>query len=210
MSNHYKSNTLIVSGEETILAAPDQAIIKLGVITENKDPAAAQQENANTISNVINAIIGSGLPKEHIRTVEYRIEPQYEYQESTQIFRGYKVTHLLQLTISGIKQVGDILDTAVRNGANTVSSLRFTLSNLEGYYNQALSLALENAREKAAALAKTLGVTLNKTPDLVQEVSVNQPILFESATLLKNAQTPIQPGELEIPAAVKVEYSYFN
>lgn len=210
MSNHYKSNTLIVSGEETILAAPDQAIIKLGVITENKDPAAAQQENANTISNVINAIIGLGLPEEHIRTVEYRIEPQYEYQESTQIFRGYKVTHLLQLTISGIKQVGDILDTAVRNGANTVSSLRFTLSNQEGYYNQALSLALENARDKAAALAKTLGVTLNKTPDLVQEVSVNQPILFESATLLKNAQTPIQPGELEIPAAVKVEYSYFN
>ncbi|CAH0344973.1 SIMPL domain-containing protein [Bacillus sp. CECT 9360] len=209
MSNHNKSNTLIVSGEETILAAPDQAIIKLGVITENKDPAVAQQENANAISKVINSITGLGIPENQIRTVEYRIEPQYDYQEAMQIFRGYKVTHLIQITISNIKQVGEILDTAVSNGANTVSSLQFTLSNQEAYYNQALSLAVENAREKATSLAKVLGVTLNKTPDLVQEVSVNQPILFQSTALLKNAATPIQPGELDIPAAVRVEYSYF-
>lgn len=209
MSNHNKSNTLIVSGEETILATPDQAIIKLGVITENKDPAVAQQENANAISKVINSITGLGISENQIRTVEYRIEPQYDYQEAMQIFRGYKVTHLIQITISNIKQVGEILDTAVSNGANTVSSLQFTLSNQEAYYNQALSLAVENAREKATSLAKVLGVTLNKTPDLVQEVSVNQPILFQSTALLKNAATPIQPGELDIPAVVRVEYSYF-
>ncbi|WP_254052728.1 SIMPL domain-containing protein [Bacillus sp. V59.32b] len=209
MSNHHKSNTLIVSGEETILAAPDQAMIKLGVITENKDPAVAQQENANAISKVINSITGLGIPENQIRTVEYRIEPQYDYQDATQIFRGYKVTHLIQITISKIKQVGEILDTAVNNGANTVSSLQFTLSNQEVYYNQALSLAVENAREKAVSLAKILGVTLNKIPDLVQEISVNQPILFESTALVKSVATPIQPGELDIPAVVRVEYSYF-
>ncbi|RFU68000.1 DUF541 domain-containing protein [Bacillus sp. V59.32b] len=184
-------------------------MIKLGVITENKDPAVAQQENANAISKVINSITGLGIPENQIRTVEYRIEPQYDYQDATQIFRGYKVTHLIQITISKIKQVGEILDTAVNNGANTVSSLQFTLSNQEVYYNQALSLAVENAREKAVSLAKILGVTLNKIPDLVQEISVNQPILFESTALVKSVATPIQPGELDIPAVVRVEYSYF-
>lgn len=205
-----KPNTMIVSGEETVQAAPDQAIITLGATTENKDPAAAQQENAAVISKVIDSIKALGIPEEQIKTVEYRIDPQYDYVEGNQIFRGYKVTHQIQITVNNIKQVGEIVDTAVKNGANTVSSVRFTISNQETYYNQALSLALENARHKALSMAKTLGVTLDKTPDHVQEISVGQPIpiQMDAYTKIAAATTPIQPGELNISAAVKVEYSY--
>ncbi|RFU62420.1 SIMPL domain-containing protein [Peribacillus glennii] len=206
-----KTNSLTVSGEETVQAAPDQAIITLGATTENKDPAAAQQDNAAIILRVINSIKALGIPENQIKTVEYRIDPQYDYQEGTQIFRGYKVTHLIRITASNIKQVGEIVDTAVKNGANTVSSVRFTVSNQEVHYNRALSLALENARQKAISMAKTLGVTLNDTPEQVQETSIGQPLPFQMDAYSKiaAAATPIQPGELNISAAVKVEYSYF-
>lgn len=206
-----KTNSLTVSGEATVQAAPDQAIITLGATTESKDPQAAQQENAAVISKVIDSIKALGIPEDQIKTVEYRIDPQYDYLEGKQIFRSYKVTHLIQITAANIKQVGEIVDTAVKNGANTVSSVRFTVSNQESYYNRALSLALENARQKALSMAKTLGVTLNNTPEAVQEISVGQPIPFQidAYSKIAAASTPIQPGELNISASVKVEYSYF-
>ncbi|PLT35967.1 SIMPL domain-containing protein [Bacillus sp. V5-8f] len=208
---HYiKKKMLTVSGEETVQAAPDQAVITIGATTENKDPARAQQDNAEIISRVINLIKALSIPESQMKTVEYRIDPQYDHPEGTQIFKGYKVTHLIQITTSDIGQVGEIVDTAVKNGANTVSSVRFTVSNQKAYYNRALSYALENARQKAVSMAKTLGVTLNDKPEQVQETSIGQPLPFQidAYSKIAAAYTPIQPGELNISAAVKVEYSY--
>ncbi|RUQ31629.1 DUF541 domain-containing protein [Peribacillus cavernae] len=203
-------HTLIVSGQKTVQAAPDQAVITLGVITENVDSAAAQQENAAAISKVIKSIAAFGVPEDQMKTVEYRIDPQYDYNDGKQVFRGYKVTHLIQFISTNIKQVGEIIDTAVKNGANTVTSVRFTLSNEEAFYRQALSLAFENAHQKALSMAKTMNVTLGSIPEQVQEVSAGQPVVpFEMSAYSKVASTPIQPGELNISAVVKVEYVYF-
>lgn len=202
-------HVLKVSGEGNIYAVPDLAIIILGVITENPNLQAAQTENARIISNVIDSLLQLGLPKEKIKTTAYRIDMHYDYHEGKETFQGYKVTHLLQVTIDQIEQTGRIVDTAVSNGANSVTNIQFSVKHPEIYYNQALSLAITESLQKAMTMAKTLGVTLNPIPNQVQEVSsVSQPIPLQSYSLAKSAQTPIQPGELKISAAVQADYSY--
>lgn len=203
-------NTIEVVGEGTFSTAPNQAIIVLGVITENVSLTTAQRENAAAVSGVIEALLKLSIPKQNIQTTQYSIEIQYNYVDGKQIFRGYKVTHLLQVTADQIEQTGLIVDTAVKSGANTVSSIQLTLANPEIAYNHALSIAIKNSRIKAQTIAATLGVTLYPVPFLVQEISRTQePVPYSSASLYSYSEsTPIQPGELKIVALIKTKYTY--
>lgn len=210
----HKSLPLIeVTGEGTLSAAPNKAIIVLGVVTESSNLSTAQSENASTVTNVIRALLGLSIPKEQIQTVTYRIEILYKFEDSTQTIRGYQVTHLLQITIDRVEQAGHVVDTAVSNGANHVSSIQFTVSDIEPYYNQALSIAIQNAGNKAVTIARTLGVTLVRIPARIIEENrvIEPPIPFQASLLTESSAipTPIQPGELEIRAVLRVQYTYY-
>lgn len=204
-----KTHTLQVSGSETLQAAPDQATITLGVITEDQDPQQAQQSNSQSISQVITALQSIGISDEQLKTSEYRIDPQYDYIDGKEMFKNYKVHYIIQVQTTDIEAIGSIIDTAVSNGANFISSIRFSLSTPDIYYNQALSLALEKAYEKALSMAQTIGITLHPIPNQVEEISeITPPLLYQTNSYSKMASTPIQPGELNITAAVRVEYTY--
>lgn len=198
-----------VTGEGTISAAPDQAVAILGTITENRNLQLAQAENAEAVSRVIQSLTNLGIPQELLKTLRYQIEIQYQYQDGRQIFQGYKVTHILQVIIGQIEQTGLVVDTAVEHGANTVSSIQFTLRDPEYFYNQALSTAVKDSQQKAATVARTLGVRYNPIPHQVQELtSAPEALSSRAETFLARAATPIQPGEIKIRASVNAEYTF--
>lgn len=206
-----KPNRLTVTGEGTVTAAPDEAIITIGVINESPNLSAAQKENADKTAAVIQALMSLGIPQSDIQTYVYRIEPQYNYENGQQIFRGYRVEHQLQVTVKDISKTGQVIDQAVAAGANSVSSIQFSVSNPNAFYNQALTIAIRNAQEKAISMARALQVTLQPVPVIVQELSQPlppRPIPFQAAMLAQSAETPIQPGENKIMATVKVEFTY--
>ncbi|MEJ8546018.1 SIMPL domain-containing protein [Brevibacillus borstelensis] len=204
--DHY---VIKVTGEGTIYTAPDQAVAILGTITENKNLQLAQTTNAEAVSQIIQSLMKLGIPQELIKTIRYQIEIEYQYHEGKQIFQGYKVTHMLQVIIGQIEQTGLVVDTAVENGANTVSSIQFTVRDPEYYYNQALVMAVKDSQQKAATIARTLGVRYNPIPHQVQEMtSAPEPVTSRAEAFLARATTPIQPGEIKIRASVHTEFSF--
>lgn len=134
----------------------------------------------------------------------------YDYENGKQTLRGYRVVHLLQVINHQIDQTGVIVDTAVRNGANTVTNIEFNVQNPQIHYSQALAIALKDAQFKAAALTRDLGVTLNPVPLSIQELGQTSPIIpLQTAMFAKSeAATPIQPGKLKITALLQVKFSY--
>ncbi|KZE64862.1 hypothetical protein AWM68_09425 [Fictibacillus phosphorivorans] len=209
--DHTVRNRLIVTGEGSVSAVPDQALLTIGVITENQNLSTAQKENADKTASVIQSLLSLGIPQSDIQTSSYRIEPQYNYENGQQIFRGYRVEHQLQVTVKNIRQTGQAIDQAVANGANSVSSIQFTVSSPDAFYNGALALAIQNAQQKAVTMARTLGVTLQPVPVEVQETSQQlppRPIPFQAVMYAQSAETPIQPGENKITASVKIQYTY--
>ncbi|MBP1155608.1 MULTISPECIES: SIMPL domain-containing protein [unclassified Paenibacillus] len=209
-SVHDTCHIIEVSGEGTVTAPPDRAIIELGVITENPSLTIAQKDNAAAIANIVHSLIQLNIPEEHIQTVSYRIEIQYHYADGKQIFRGYQVNHMLQITLSQVDQTGLVVDTAVNHGANTVSSIRFSIARPEIYYNHSLTLALKNAESKAMTIARTLGASLVRHPiKVLEETPTREPRPYQASLYAESATaTPIQPGELKITAAIKVHYAY--
>lgn len=207
-TNDYKMN---ITGKGSIMVEPDIANVSLGVITTNKELKAAQQENAIKSIQVIKSIIDMGVREKDIRTESYTVNPEYDYVEGKQIFRDYKVTNILNVTIKDLKKVGEIIDTAVSNGANTVERITFTLSDSSPYYMQALNLAIQDSIRKAKSIEDKLGIEVNKVPVRITEESQGHtvvPLMAYAAPVAKH--TPIEGGQLEISANIKAVFTYWT
>jgi uncharacterized protein len=206
-----RSNVIKVRGEGELAVKPDTATVNLGVTTEGKELISAQQQNSTIGSKIIDSLVALGIDKNQIQTFDYRIESDYEYDQGKAIFRGYKVTHILQVRIDDLAIVGTVVDTAVKNGANYAANIEFTTKYKDVYYQQSLALALKNANAKATTIANTIRVTLNPTPILVTEGGDTfQPFEGSQLTFAKAGVSPtqIEPGQLLIKAHVIAEYKY--
>lgn len=199
--------TIEVMGEGAVSAAPNRTLITLGVITEGKEVQPAQTENAEKMNAIIGALLGLGIPRESIRTKTFSIEPQYDFEDGRQVFRGYMVTHLLEVALGGVDGAGTVVDTATAHGANAVTELAFHSSEAAKFEAEALQAAVRSAQSKAAGIAASLGVSLSAIPSRVQEITPdNGPILFKAAAM--STPTPITPGQLTFKAAVRVWYMF--
>lgn len=208
-----KTNTLRVSGEGKLAVQPDQANIKLGVLTEDRELQKAQEQNAAAISNVKKSLNAIGITDKQIQTSEFTIFPQYDFVDGKQIFRGYRVEHILAITIDEIEITGLVVDTGVENGANTVRGITFETENQPEFYQQALSMAVLDAYKKAETIAAALRVQLISTPVSITEgtLGMEQPVSFQSSTFVKSAaSTPIQPGTIEIESRITAEFIYYS
>ncbi|WP_394579878.1 SIMPL domain-containing protein [Cytobacillus firmus] len=209
----FKQNTIRVSGEGKIAVQPDQARIKLGVLTEDQELQKAQEQNAAAISNVKKALNAIGITDKQIQTSEFSIFPQYDFVDGKQIFRGYKVEHILNITSDKIENTGLVVDTAVDSGANTVRGITFETENQQEWYQQALSMAVMDAYRKAETIAASLRVQLISTPVSVSEGNSGmvQPVSFQSSALVKSAvSTPIQPGTIEIESRITADFIFYS
>lgn len=197
-----------VTGTGMVKTVPDTALVSLGIVTENAVLENARRENAVRTAAVINTLSGMGVEKRHISTGAFAIDPIYDYIDGKQTFRGYRVTNLLNITIEDIARAGEAIDKATFAGANRIDSVSFALSDITGYYDSALALAVENALHKGSEIGKVLGVEVNEIPYKVVEKSDRASIFTAQTAKLSAPSTPVMPGQLEISAEIMVILGY--
>ena len=139
-----------VSGEGTVEAQPDRATISVGVVTRDNNPSAVQAANAKVASSVINSIVALGVERRNISTGNYSFNPVYRHTENgKRILEGYEATNSVMIIVDDLNLVGKIIDAALNHGANRVNSLNFGLRDKAAYQDQALRLAVLDAKRKA-------------------------------------------------------------
>lgn len=206
---------MTVYGSSRIAVEPTIVNIQLGVVNEDTELTKAQQRNASLIQQITQALLNQGILDKNIQTADYSVYPQYDYVDNTQKFRGYQVTHLLSITIENINQTGNVIDTAVKNGANRVSNIHFSIKDKELHYNNALKMALQNALVKAKAIANELKVHLDPIPVKILEqlTEYPSPVAYKSFAgtgVIAGASTTIEPGQLYIEAKVETLFHYYT
>jgi len=202
------NNTLNLNGKGAVQVTPNIAVVSLGVVTENMDLNVALKENTAKMTKVIGSLKNMGIAEKDIKTQSYNIELLYDYVEGKQIFKGYRVSNILSVTVRNINTVGEVINTAVDNGANVVNSINFTVSNPALYYREALTMAIKDAVEKASVIEKSLKVVVDKTPIKILEETFGYAPVAANGMMMKAAAPPIMPGQTEITASIKATFSY--
>jgi uncharacterized protein YggE len=193
-------------GKGLVTAEPDIAILRLGVETIGSDLTTAQEENARLSEAVLQSLRQLGI--EDIQTFQYTINRLIEYENSNRVDKGYSVRNILEIRTDETDQIGLIIDTAVRNGANVVDLVSFEVSDTYTYYLQALNLAVVNAWDKAKSIAETLGLTYIPVPRRIIE-NETMPVPFQAIGLREGlSTTPIEAGTQRIEASVTVTFAY--
>lgn len=206
---HPPMRVITVTGNGRVDAQPNYVQLQLEVSTEGQDLSRAQQENANKMNQVIQSILALGIPREDIQTSAYNITPNYDFVDGRQVFRGYEVRNAITVKVTDTGQVGTVIDTAVQNGANRVSSVQFKIDDTSPYYQQALRLALQDAQTKAKTIAETMQLPLHPHPIEIMEESHSQPVAFKSVAMADQSySTPIEEGQITINATVRVKFQY--
>jgi hypothetical protein len=158
--------TITISGDAEVKVVPDEVSIHLGVESSDKDLGKAKKENDDRIKKVIAAARSAGVEEKRIATDQVSIEPHYEANRSWSNGRptldGYTVRRTVQITLRDVAKFDAVLTAALEAGANYVHGVHFTTTELRKYRDQARSLAIKAAQEKATALARELGMKPGK------------------------------------------------
>ncbi len=198
--------TITVTGEATVKVSPDQAQIDIGVITQAATAQAAAAQNAQKLDATISALrnaLGAGAD---IKSVNYSLAPNYRYpREGGQpTIDGYNASNTVQVKTNNMNEVGKIIDTATRSGANNIQLLQFSLKDDQAVRAQALREAALKAKAKAEALASALNLRVVRTLRVDESGQVRPIPMYARADMAQAAQapTPIEPGSIEVQAMI--------
>jgi uncharacterized protein YggE len=195
------------------MLTPDIAYINIGVHTESPTATEAVAANNTQTQQVVDALKTAGVAAKDIRTSNFSIYPntQYDPQTNQKLSTTYVVDNTVYVTVRNLAQLGDLLDTSVKAGANNVNSIQFDVADKDPATKQARDQAVKDAQTQAQELAKAAGVSLGGVQSISYNNSVPTPIMqsfgkggggVEAAAV----PVPINPGTMTLTVTVGVSY----
>lgn len=198
-----------VTGTAEVRAMPDIAYVTLGVRTRNPQADRAASENAAMTTKVTQAIRQLEIAEADIETVQYTLQPVFEYPPSGRPrLTGYEATNLVRVTVRDLAQVGGVIDAGVTAGANVVQDISFALKDESAVRATAITRAVQDGRAKAAVMARALNVRLGRLISASESVSpIVYPMLARAEAVGGQADTPISPQQIVVRVTVNLVYA---
>lgn len=204
--------TITVTGNSEVTAKSDMATVNITVETHSPNAKAAVRENANTMTDVRNAVIAAGAEASKIETQNYNVYPQQIYNNKGEVkSKEYRCDNTMKVVVMNLSKTGAIMDAAVEAGANRIDSVDFSVSDTQLYKDAALRKAAEDAARKAKIIAAGLGRNvigiISASEDNVNVMPYRMVNLkMASAAMREDAVTPIDPGESKLQGRVTVVF----
>jgi uncharacterized protein YggE len=196
------SGGITVNGSGSVSAVPTRAQWSFTVAVTNADASQAFDRAAAKAATIAQAVRAQGIADKDIQTSSVSLSPNYANNGIGKI-TGYTASVTIDVKTS-IKASGQLVNAAVKAGANQVSGPSLSTEDTESFYKQALKVALDQAKSRAQALAAAAGVALG-APTAIS-IDSSGPVTFAAADAKTSAVT-IEPGQQDITASVTVTYA---
>ena len=194
-----------VTAEAENKVAPDIAYLDFGVMTRAETAAAAAQQNAARMKSVLAAVRAALGASAQIGTGTYNLRAEYSPGRDGSEPRviGYVASNVVRLETQELQKLGEIIDGAIKAGANQVQRIAFGLRDAAEPRRQALREAASKARSEAEAIASALKLSLGPVQAVVdQDVGPVRPFAQEMMARAPAASTPIEPGVVTVRARI--------
>jgi hypothetical protein len=202
--------SLTVTAEATVEATPDIATVSAGVITEAADAGAALTANSTRMTAVVAALRKAGVAERDIQTRQLNLQPRYRYREGlAPLITGYQATNEVSVRLRDLARIGPVLDTLVKEGANSIGGPTFSVDKADALLDTARAQAVKAARARADLLAAAAGV------EIVRVLAIREGMAFEPeirpmmrGMVAADAAPapPVAAGEAQLRAQVTVTF----
>lgn len=201
--------TITVTGVGQASAAPDMAVISLGVRIRAKTALGAVNATSEALERVLAQLEAQGVAARDMQTATLSLNQMWDRRSSSGEAEpsGFEASNVLTVRVRDLDRLGDVLEAALADGANALSGLRFGFRNPRPLQDDARRRAVTDAMEKARLYASAAGVTLGPLLSL-SEGGASAPVM-QAATMrmAEMASVPIAAGETEISAQVTMVFA---
>lgn len=200
---------ITVTGEAAVQAAPDMAVLSLGVTTQGASAEAAMTANSEALARVIDQLKAAGIAAEDIQTTNLSLSPNwtgYDASGGAQVISGYTATNMVTVRVRALDGLGKVLAAAVGDGANSLNGLSFEMSEPRPAQDAAREAATKDARARAELLAAAAGVKLGRLLSITEGMSgggMPMPVAYKADAAMA---VPVEAGQVSLTSSVTLSF----
>ena len=198
-----------VTGEATVSAVPDLALVDSSVISEAKTAREASEANNAAMSKVLLALKGAGIAEKDIQTSRLSLQSQSAPNRTSGLASivGYSASNRVTVRVRDVTRLAGLIDAMVSAGANDIGGIGFMVSNASKFLDEARERAVADARRKAEIYAKAAGVTLG-APLGISEEGAAAPVTYRKMAVgIAAATAPVAQGEETLQVTVSISWA---
>jgi uncharacterized protein YggE len=201
---------VVVTGEATVTAVPDRAIVSAGVTNRGKTAREASDATNRAMERLLASLRDGGIAERDIRTDRLSLQPVHEDARSGGIRTiGFEASNTVRVTVRDVTKVSAVLDRVIAAGGNEISGIAFDVSERSRRLDEARAEAVQDAKRKAEVLAKAAGVGLGRAIRISEESRLPRgPMMMRAAPAA--VSTPVSPGEETLHATVSVTFELMH
>ena len=206
-----EGRTVTVTGEGSVSAVPDVAMVSAGVVSQAATAAEALAANSASTAAVIDRVKAEGVAPADIQTSSFSLQPVTIYprsdsgEQSAPRITGYTVSNTVTVRVRDLARLGALLDKAIGAGANNVGGVDFQVSRQSELLDRARQQAVEDARRKAALYATAAGARLGSILTLSEQTGYAPPrpmYRLEASA----APVPVEAGQTQLNLQVSATF----
>jgi len=166
---------ITVNGEATVNVVPDEVVLNFGVQSLKPSADEAKRDLDAKIQRILNFVKTQGIDQKNFQTSYLQLYHNYYGEhEGPERRRGeYVARQTITMTLKDISSYEKIISGLVREGVNQIEGIFFQTSELAKYREQARTLALQSARQKAEKMARDLGQSIGAAYAVEEEGAVS-------------------------------------
>lgn len=196
-------SAITVTGEAKEQISSQIAHFTAGVTVTGENKQTAINEVNQNMEQVIEAIKDFGISETDIQTQNVSV---HQYEEPRTVVKKWRATNSVEIVLRHVDKASALTDLLSEMPATNVSGPRFTLDDTQQAEVDLMKAAIDNARQKAEAIAKASDRKLGKVLT-VDEGTQSQPgPILRTMEAGLGAGTPIEPGTETVYKTVTVTF----
>jgi uncharacterized protein YggE len=176
-------NTIYAGADGKFEAAPDTAVIRMDIASQQDTSRAAYDRAALAVDHVRQVLKSNGIDLKAAQFGTYQMQPMYDWKNPKHKVIGYRVASDVTLKLRDFTKIGALTEQLADVEDTQNQSVNYTLEDIEQAKAKASEDALKKARNQAGAVAaaggRTLGDLLYASVDVIQTNIV--PIMYAQA-----------------------------
>lgn len=144
------------TGTCVVRTKPELVEVTLGVSQSASTARGAKDYVKSTCRKIIGVLTAGGVSKKDIQTQQFHLASHWDSGPGWEA-KKWNAEEMLRVRIKDLDKVAELIDSAVKAGANRIGSLEYSVENVNEIRAQGRAKAAEVARKKAEELAAALG-----------------------------------------------------
>ena len=200
-----KQKYINVNGSAEVEVIADQMNINVNIKTIKNSIEESKKTNDIAVDNLINILNDFGIEKQSVEISPVSLGKNYEYKQGERVQNGYFTNVSVSILLKDLSKYYELIDKVSLNDEFEITNSNYSVSEYETHVKNAYEKALTAAKEKAAFMAKTLGVDLGEVLEIDENNSYGNPMPL-NAMAKEDYQAGDIAGKVTINRNVRVKF----